>query len=98
MATKGATTIRRVFFVDDGERHWVSAESEAEALEYMRDTHGGTLAEYVADCEPTIKPVPDDQVVKVYEHEPFRDPTPCTAKPAREWAAAERGIFASSCV
>jgi hypothetical protein len=45
-----------------------------------------------------VMQVPDDEPVKVYHEEPFRDPSPFTEKTAAEWARAKYPIVASTCV
>jgi hypothetical protein len=86
---------RHLYLIEDGERHWVSGESPDDAVsEFLR----------VTECDPyelkdaKVTQIPDDQLVKVYQDEPFRDPTPFIEKPAWQWAAERYGMVASTSV
>jgi hypothetical protein len=91
--------VRHIYLFDDGERHWVSAESEDHAITLMAKSIGyDSAAEYLKD-EPDTRGVqlPDDQELAVFKDYPYRDPTPKTIKTCGEWAAEKPGVIASTC-
>ena len=88
--------MRHIFKIDDGEQHWVSADDERDALRWIADDYG-TVDQYVADCEPKVTRLDDDELLGVYLDHPYRDPTARDVKPCREWAAERAGVIATSC-
>lgn len=88
--------MRSLYLVDDGELYWVSAESPEEALRTNCAVFDMTLEEYVADCDPQVRRLPDAEPVKVYQDTPYRDPTPSITKTAAEWAAEKSGVVSTS--
>jgi hypothetical protein len=87
---------KSLYLIDDGERDWVVAESPEAAIAENASLHGYTPEEYVAEHSPTVTRIPDDELVKVYQDTPYRDPTPYITKTAAEWAAESDGVIATS--
>jgi hypothetical protein len=79
-----------VYEIEDGERNWYVAESPKEAL----DMHHGIYGE---DTEgATVRQLADDEPLKVYQDEPFHDPTPSITKTCGGWAT-QKGVIATTC-
>jgi hypothetical protein len=72
----------------DGERHWVSAESEDEAVEEVASPSGHTVEQYRREMEPTVQLLADDFPLKVYQ----------VIQTCRQWADQRSGVVASTCV
>jgi len=89
--------MRHIYLVEKGERDWVSAASEKEAIGYLANLHGYASAdEYREDENPIVTPLLDSELLKVYQDTPFRDPTPSVTKTCRQWADEREGIVAST--
>lgn len=88
--------MRVVYEIDDGEQHWISAESEEEAVEVNATLYGYTPEQYRAEFEPVVTMLPDNRVLRVYTDEPFRDPSPYVERTASEWAICEKGLIGTT--
>ena len=77
------------YLIDDGEKHWVSAESADDALRIHAENYGyNTVAAWKDDFDGfEITELPDDQVLDVGDSD---DPTaPRVAKTCGEWATSK---------
>ena len=87
--------MRHIYKVNDGERHYVSATNEQEALQLMAEFVGESVDQYVSENEPEVTMLCDDWPLRVWESDFDEEPV---EKLAREWAVIESGIIASSAV
>ena len=87
--------ICHIYRIDDGERSWYSADSAEDAIRQHASLIGEDADELIEDGAEVVQ-LADDEMLIIYDDEPFADPSPKTTKPCREWAAVGRDIIGST--
>ncbi len=68
------TSPLHVYLIDDGAQHWYVATDAQHALaQYVDDTYGGTVEDYLKDYpETTVSQCPDDKTLTI-NFDPYRE-------------------------
>ncbi len=89
---------KHVFKINDGEKHWIIARNQYDAILVLASVYDMPESEIIDNLEEDIKQLPDDELLKVYQEEPFEDPSEYIETTCAEWVKGGGDIVASTCV
>lgn len=87
-----------IYLINDGEKHWISANDKNHAIEvYAVNSGWESSSAYLADYGETmtVEELPDDSILDVGD---FDEPAaPRTSKTCAAWTANGAGLIATTC-